>query len=125
MPALQSAFGLFVLLAIGWAPYLFDPPLAVLAGAMALLGFCGGAFAGLAGTALARRFRGAALGPAVGTAVFVALPFNFALPLLAGYLHDVTGTYRATFAYQIAMFAFAFLMLWAVVRVEAGRSHPG
>ena len=114
-----------VLLAIGWVPYLFDPPLAVLAGAMALLGFCGGAFAGLAGTALARRFRGAALGPAVGTAVFVALPFNFTLPLLAGYLHDVTGTYRATFAYQIAMFAFAFLMLWAVVRVEAGRRHPG
>jgi MFS family permease len=105
-----------VLLAIGWTPYLFDPPFGVLAAAMALLGFCGGAFAALLSTALATRFRGAQLGPAVGAAVLVAMPFNFVLPLLAGYLHDVTGTYRATFAYQIAMFGFAFVMLWAAAR---------
>jgi cyanate permease len=110
-----------VLLALGWTPYLFDPPFPVLAAAMALLGFCGGAFAALLSTALASRYHGAALGPAVGTAVLVALPFNFLLPLLAGYLHDVTGAYRATFAYQIAMFAFAFVMLWAVMR----RDSPG
>ena len=52
----------------------------------------------------------------IGAAVLVAMPFNFVLPLLAGYLHDVTGTYRATFAYQIAMFGFAFVMLWAAAR---------
>jgi MFS family permease len=109
-----------VLLAIGWTPYLFDPPFAVLAAAMALLGFCGGAFAALLSTALASRFQGAALAPAVGVAVLVALPFNFVLPLLAGYLHDVTGTYRATFTYQIVMFLFAFVML----RAAAGRTRP-
>jgi MFS family permease len=107
-----------VLLAIGWIPYLFVPPFGVLAAAMGLLGFCGGAFAALLSTAIASRFQGAALGPAVGTAVLVALPFNFVLPLLAGYLHDVTGTYRATFSYQIALFGFAFSMLWAVARRE-------
>jgi MFS family permease len=110
-----------VLLAIGWIPYLFDPPFGTLAAAMALLGFCGGAFAALLSTALATRYRGPALGPAVGTAVLVAMPFNFLLPLLAGYLHDVTGTYRATFVYQIAMFGFAFAMLCAVARKTPSR----
>lgn len=113
-----------VLLALGWAVFLVDAPYPAMAAAMALLGFCGGAFAALAGTSLASRYHGASLGPAVGLAVLVALPFNFALPLLAGALHDRTGTYHVMFVYQIALFGLAFAMLTAVSRSRAYAAIP-
>lgn len=113
-----------VLLAIGWATFLASPPYALLMANMALLGFCGGAFAGLAGTSLATLYPGPRLGPAIGLSVMVALPFNFALPLLAGYVHDRTGNYRLAFQFQLALFLAAFAMLAGVRPRRAEELRP-
>jgi len=108
-----------LLLAAGWAVFAAGAPFLALAGAMALLGFCGGAFAALAGTSLATRYQGASLGPAVGFAVLVAMPFNFLLPLLGGWLHDRTGNYHSMFVVEIGLLAIAFAMLIAAARSGA------
>jgi predicted MFS family arabinose efflux permease len=100
----------------GWLGLILSPPYVVIMAIIGLLGFCGGAFAGLLGTTLSNRYRGARLGPAVGLAVMCALPFNFALPLLAGYMHDRTGTYRWTFAYHVVLFLVALGMFLSVGR---------
>lgn len=100
----------------GWLGLILSPPYVAIMAIIGLLGFCGGAFAGLLGTTLSNRYRGARLGPAVGLAVMCALPFNFALPLLAGYVHDRTGTYRWTFAYHVVLFLVALGMFLSVGR---------
>lgn len=105
-----------VLLFGAWAALLTVLPFTLLVMVSGLLGFCGGAFAGLIGTSLARLYRGAMLGPAIGTSVLVALPFNFLLPLMAGYVHDVTGDYRLAITYQLALFVISFVLLMVVAR---------
>lgn len=110
-----------VLLASGWGALLLHPPyvgMVVVAGA---LGFCGGAFACLLGASLARVYQGGELGPAVGLAVLVALPFNFVLPLLAGYIHDRTGQYGLAILLQLLLFVIALAMLLVVARSSAYR----
>ena len=111
-------------LIVGWAPFLFSPSFAMMAAAMSLLGFCGGAFAALLGTSFAPRYRGERLGPAIGLAVLLALPFNFLLPLVAAAAHDATGSYRLAMVGQLALLAAAFLMLGSVARADrkAGRA---
>jgi predicted MFS family arabinose efflux permease len=109
------------LLIAGWASLMLSPPYRVIVGTIGLLGFCGGAFAGLLGTSLSNRYRGTRLGPAVGLAVMCSLPFNFLLPLLAGLAHDLTGTYRWTFGYHLLLFLAA---LWMFITV-ARRTSPG
>ncbi len=99
-----------------WVILIFGPPYGALVAIMALLGFCGAAFAGLIGTALANRYSGTSLGPAIGLAVLCALPFNFLLPLLAGEVHDLTGTYRWAFTYHVLLFAAAALMFFIVAQ---------
>ena len=114
-----------VLLAVGWGVFLVRPPFAGMAGAMALLGFCGGSLAALAGTTFAARYSGPSLGPAVGLSVLVALPFNFTLPLLAGFVHDRTGSYELAFGYQLGLFAIATGLLWMVAALRAPLAVEG
>jgi MFS family permease len=111
------------LVAVGaWSIFLAGASFAGLAAGMAMQGFAGAAFAALVGIALAERYPRELLGPAVGLSVLVALPFNFLLPLLAGAVHDLTGSYRLAFAGQIALFVLAGGMLAIVVRaIRAGR----
>jgi MFS family permease len=109
-----------LLLLLGWFGYTLQPPFLAVAGITGLLGFCGGAFAGLLGATLSLRYPGPSLGPAVGLAVMVALPFNFVLPLLAGYVHDRTHSYQWTFFYHLGLLAFALAMFLAVARAYPG-----
>lgn len=89
-------------LAGSWFALAWEPGFALTLGALILIGVCGaGTFPAV--TVISSRLFGLAqLGKALGLFGLFTVPLTFALPPLAGWLHDVSGGYPAVIACIVA-----------------------
>lgn len=94
-----------------WFIFLMPVSLTVLTVDAVVIGVCGGGIATAQGVLLVHRFGAANFSRALGLLGFCAVPFILGINPVAGYLHDVTGTYRsAIWALIAGTFAIAVLL---------------
>ncbi len=109
-------------LAGSWFALVLEPGFALTLGALILIGACGaGTFPAV--TVISSRLFGLAqLGKALGLFGLFTVPLTFALPPLAGWLHDATDGYPAVIAFIVAgcgVVAVNFVLLSRVERRSA------
>ena len=108
-------------LAVLWPALLVDSSFLALAWVAAGMGLCVTAFLPVVSTLFANVFGSRSFAQVIGLYSISAMPFGLAMPVLAGWIFDLTGSYRAAFIGYAMLFAGACVLLLHVHRVETAR----
>lgn len=104
-----------------WFIFLMPVSLGVLTVDAVVIGVCGGGVATAQGVLLAHRFGAVNFPRALGLLGLCALPFILGINPLAGYLHDLTGTYRAAIGALIGATFVIAALLTRFIAAERGK----
>jgi len=108
-------------LALLWPALLSGGGYPALALATAGFGLCMSAVIPVVATLFGNLFRSRSFARVMGLYSLSAMPFGLLMPIAAGWLFDVTGSYRAAFLGFAALFAGAVALLFYVHRVETAQ----
>ena len=107
--------------ALLWPSLLGGAGYVMLAAVVAGVGLCVSAVLPVVATLCGNVFRTSSFARVIGLYSISAMPFGLLMPLIAGWLFDATGSYRAVFAGYGVLFAGAVVLLFYVHRVEAAQ----
>lgn len=106
---------------LAWSCLLVPSGYGFLALCAAVIGLCANAMLPVASTLFANVFGRDRFARVMGLFTLLTMPFNIVLPLLAGALYDLSGSYHQVFLICAALFAIAGTALCFVYRIEADR----
>jgi len=116
------ALGLMCLAqAVLWPALLSGVGYATLAMLVAGIGLCVSAILPVVATLCGNVFRSRSFARVIGLYSIGAMPFGLLMPVIAGWMFDLTGSYRAVFVGYGLLFAGAVALLFYVHRVETAQ----
>jgi MFS family permease len=107
---------------IAWAGLQLNFGYWYLAALIGLIGICANGVTPAAAALLAHFFGRQSIGKALGYFALATMPFNFIMPLAAGILFDVSGSYRLAFMIYAGLFVVCVVLLLGLYRQE--RKQP-
>lgn len=105
-----------------WLCLLLSNRYAFLAACLAMIGLCANAMMPVVATLIANVFGRERFARAMGLFSALTMPFGIGLPLLAGALFDLSGSYRQVFLMHAGIFAIVGTVFCFVYRIETGRA---
>ena len=108
-------------LALLWPALLGSRGYAALALVSAGFGLCMSAVIPVVATLFGNLYRARSFARVMGVYSLSAMPFGLLMPIVAGWLYDLTGSYRAVFLAFASLFGAAVALLFYVARVETAQ----